>query len=354
MTVSCVETLDISTGEDLPVVLNCVLQETDSQTVNLHYAKRKSDKSYLPVGSAVIHLMEADSIVATFTESDEYTWTTDFRPKYGKEYTIKAMTGNGTILTATTRFPDDITVDQYWKRIFINNELFVTYSFELRVYDRSYIHYAPYGEGPYLGKCNMWIFPYKRNYSPVHDVGFAEYIGTTHPNADKFNVVGKTYMDFPFYVKYINSRESVIRNEVGWIPLLDIDFPIFKKFVHINHPASFNNGKKWASDDPYYSNGSFFLIADFDSSPPPRPENPAELPEAWIVPGGHGLYRFFFVSDEYDLYLRDTYKLYMNRDNNILTIYENNNLYSNVANGLGVFGAVVQRLNKSANSDYAD
>ncbi len=60
-----------------------------------------------------------------------------------------------------------------------------------------------------------------------------------------------------------------------------------------------------------------------------------------IRTGEAGYLRFAFVSEEYDRYLKDLllYDLLHNVSTDIVGIYDNTNLYSNIEGGVGIFGA---------------
>ena len=46
---SCVEDIDMDTGEDLPLVVDCVLRMDTVQTLRLYHMKRLSVEGYEPV-----------------------------------------------------------------------------------------------------------------------------------------------------------------------------------------------------------------------------------------------------------------------------------------------------------------
>ncbi len=46
---SCVEDIDMDTGEDLPLVVDCVLRMDTVQTLRLYHMKRLSAEGYEPV-----------------------------------------------------------------------------------------------------------------------------------------------------------------------------------------------------------------------------------------------------------------------------------------------------------------
>lgn len=53
---SCVEDIDMDTGEELPVVVDCVLKMDTVQTLRLYHMKRLSAEGYEPVAEAKVEL----------------------------------------------------------------------------------------------------------------------------------------------------------------------------------------------------------------------------------------------------------------------------------------------------------
>lgn len=53
---SCVEDIDMDTGEELPVVVDCVLKMDTLQTLRLYHMKRLSAEGYEPVAEAKVEL----------------------------------------------------------------------------------------------------------------------------------------------------------------------------------------------------------------------------------------------------------------------------------------------------------
>ena len=48
---------------------------------------------------------------------------------------------------------------------------------------------------------------------------------------------------------------------------------------------------------------------------------------------------FFFVSEEYDKYLRSVYILNTQLDNNFTSVFSTDNAYTNIEGGVGIFGS---------------
>lgn len=76
---SCVEDIDMDTGEDLPVVVDCVLKMDTLQTLRLYHMKPLNANGYEPVTEAKVELQRIQKNgsffkVAEFQRSEGLGW----------------------------------------------------------------------------------------------------------------------------------------------------------------------------------------------------------------------------------------------------------------------------------------
>ena len=143
---SCVETIVMDTHEDLPVVVYCVLEEKETQTLELYFAKGKSKAEYIPVTDAEVSLYCYDEKVANF-HRDGSVWIVDYQPECGQMYQLKIQIPQREPISAIVKMPDNFQVfcfwahvDEQWDGIGDFPDRMYTFSYELRVLYQSPSH----------------------------------------------------------------------------------------------------------------------------------------------------------------------------------------------------------------------
>lgn len=357
LSVGCIEEMRMDTGEVSKVVVNCLLKEGDTQTMELYYSSGAKDDERRPVTDAEVLLSSYDQTVSRFRYDSGCSWSTQFTPKYGTLYKLKVITGGDT-LSAQTRFPDDIDVAAYMKGRYSDSSrhhYFVFISYELRyfsdtVFLNSETPYEQidfkirYGES-YSSACNLWVFPHNLG----RRSGYENYIGTTHPLADNFNLSSLYVKDLPCF-----SRDSIlamdsesVRKELEWYPVIYPDLQLHETFVRISVPANYamDMSQKELTNTPVYSPRAFVLVRDFPTKYKPRYKYEIAILNA-------KLFDFYFLSDEADRYFKDAYSKQYNGDD-FLFEYDTENVSSNIkGGGLGLFGAMIVRNNLNASDGY--
>ena len=114
--------------------------------------------------------------------------------------------------------------------------------------------------------------------------------------------------------------------------------------MRIDIPKDYHSGKtqEELKDSPIYTDISFVLARPF--------------PTSWSNYDGPyqergGLYDIYILSDEADNYFKDVYRKHLNKDN-FLFEYDTENIYTNIKGGIGVFGAMIHRNNKTGIRGY--
>ena len=350
---SCVEPIVMDRHEDLPVVVYCVLKDADTQSLELYYAKGKTKQEYVPVTEAEVSLYSFDEKVAEF-EYDGSEWKLDYHPQFGNKYRLVIQLADGAQLSAETRMPDNVDLfcfahHQFPIEVDRDNppSYGFSFSYELRLLNRSPSHPDTYGTA-YQGALNLWIYALNQwafySWMPEY-MSHNELITTDHPGVDLFNASGISLKELPcFQEESLSQFNRYYRYALNWMLDYMPDLPMCREFVHINQPVGFNNGQD--TSDPatvHYSEISFLLSTNFVENNESRthvnwhnmpltPRAPYEL-----------RYEFVSVSDELDRYLRDLYVRELNKDN-MSMLYNTENVYSNVTNGVGVFGAEIRKI----------
>lgn len=343
---SCVETIDLDPHDDGSLVVNCVLTEDDTQTLELYYTSGLSGDEPEPVKDAEVRLMDSDGVAAEFKRGEDGLWRAVYHPVYDMQYCLE-VEAEGQSLRAFTRFPTDIHVDTYGRRRWSDNSRrrisYLMYSYELRLYDEEFPK-PPYVGRPCRLPSHLWIFPKDKGWGE----DYQEYIATSHFLADAFNLTTLTVRDLTcFSADSVKVMETWLKEQLAWYPDKLGGLRLHKGFVRIDIPKNYSSGMthEELTNTPVYSDVSIALARAF--------------PTEWkYVPGMEGPYResvydFYILSDEADRYFRDVYRKHLNKDN-FLFEYDTENVYSNVQGGLGVFGAMIVRGERPGVRGYLD
>ena len=111
---SCMENIDIDTGEELPIVVECVMEMDSVQTLRLFKVRKMYDKKAEPITDAKVELLkQSDNAgeyqkVAGFHHVEGHEWECGYTPEYGAGYKLEITLPDGKKLTATTTFPEDL------------------------------------------------------------------------------------------------------------------------------------------------------------------------------------------------------------------------------------------------------
>ena len=158
----------------------------------------------------------------------------------------------------------------------------------------------------------VWIFANKGSHASNESIE-NRYLNlvTDHPYADNFNINGQYCSD------------------------LIIDGGPINDDKHLRHTwPAFKNMRKTMPDLPLYER--FIRISHIDDNPFHLLAGPLRYMESY---GDH--FDFYFVSEEYDRYLRSVYIKNHRLDYDYASIFSSENIYSNIEGGVGIFGCFV-------------
>ncbi len=109
---ACVETIDLETGFEQKVVVNCILTPGPEQSLSITYNAPAGHfaRTYEQIKDADARLYCDGNEVGQFAVNKRGTYDMFFVPTPGKEYLLSVKTADGSIVTAKTTFPIDAPI----------------------------------------------------------------------------------------------------------------------------------------------------------------------------------------------------------------------------------------------------
>ena len=377
MLVSCVEMAEIDPYEKI-VFVNSILTNDSVQTVNLSYSSHISESRYPKIDTADVRVsfvvdtnyfdgekwVNIDSSgTCVFHKVEDGVWQAKFFPLQYAKYTLEVLVPGHDTITACTQYPvinnvkyyeygwnDDQGVDDQNKKWF--TAAFYTYQID--------------GNAP----CTVWICG--QDYDPVKGrYNIVDYLYTNHVYLDGFNLagVGKDdikefamiddvsrkslynpyHYDPPFfnpnyimtarrYVHYLaewgmdygeltSSTSEICDMASKWGMEDNKGYQFYDKYLRVEHPANQKEISYFRDNLEIVSSKAFVVCGNFKPYKYNQPH-----PLSHLI--------FEFVSDELDKYYMDLF-LFNKRDfSDITLIWDRTEVYTNVKNGKGIFGAM--------------
>lgn len=336
--VSCVDSIVFDTREERKPVVHCVLINDSTQTMELFWSKMMGESECLPITEAdayILRMGDYGEILDTSCRFQHFggrTYKSSFFPTRRQKYQLIVVLPGGDTLRAQTTMPDDYILHV---REISRNDAKVKSSYSYCILARRpgipplYKYIDP------LEASYVWIqgrTTHGRLYPETHTFlywwedttgQFADHLATDHLNVDDFNVTGKVVSD----LKCLYDLEWYPEWD-DWRLVLCPDLPLHKKILRIVHPVNYSNGltDEELKSSPFVSTSDFTLSVELDET---------------RVNGGHLSVPVMgnFVSYEYDRYLKNVYTRHFNEDNFVVSVYDTDNIYSNISGGVGIFGA---------------
>ena len=267
-------------------MVNCVLDTSDTQSLYLAYSSKVSEvEDFKIIDNADVVLREitaGDTLtVAIFSFESDGMWRSRFRPVGEKEYQLLIEIPEQKRITATTRMPETIEIYTPKPSSRREGDYFAYY------YKSDFTHHT--------------LYLYMSGKDDEENVIIANNIATDHAFADLVNITGEVY-NTP------DSSQSFV-----WYPTV-VGRPLHKRFIRIPNPD------KYINPNPSVSSSAFTVIA--------QDKNIDKL----VI---------MQVSDELDAYYKDvlTFQNKHEITDNLLVVYDRTNVYSNLTNAIGIFGA---------------
>jgi hypothetical protein len=395
---SCVEDIDMNTGEELPLVVDCVLKMDTVQTLRLYHMKRLNADGYEPVTEARVELQLIQKNgnlfhVAEFHRSEGLLWETRFKPGFGESYRLSVTLPGKEEVSATTTFPEDMRLVLHEKALhdgtrlydnardttvltMITAEIATARMVTMDDFNRGVLKGVPFPEDadfpvkayiPTGNKaCKMWLYPRRDSivvYPPDNSTEWAppftfsdlpfiqspkpycDFVVTDHPCADNFNVVPGRVTDLDLVNVPVNTMTKVDKKyrfyDGHYYPVyIDSYLLNYTQWIPQMCPdLPLHKGFVRIDQPEGFTNG----LTDEDLKTSYQSST-----NSFLILGDYSDYligvepfliEVRFLSDEYDAFLRDLHIRNLSRDNFILSTYDSNNIYSNITGGVGVFGA---------------
>ena len=382
---SCVEEIVMSPEEKRAVNVECVLENSETQTLHLNYTAYISENSYTPVEKADVKVVEYIKGNVSYLKKNEYEfskvkdgeWSANFIPIPAAKYELEILIPGEDSITATTYYVEDTTMFRwfdYLDRLFPNDnpgtralqplETLTGYSTVLNTPEYSFNDVRK-GEFPLFRFCSEHTFPlwiYGMDYDPAKDEYCqAELITIPYPDSlrilsavdpyydwiDRFNVVDVKREDvaefrypddagieFPHVLEY--GYPQYLHGEYN-ATTTDMHYRYLRLQCSFNQPRVDKILEKVESEEFYLDDyfpcefcGHIYVAASFRQYRYGIPH-----PKAYLV--------FQVANEDYDRYLKTLVSWSQKKEyggNTSLTdIWEYQTpLYSNINNGLGIFG----------------
>lgn len=245
--VSCAEEINMATHEDLPYVVVCVLSDGKEQTLELYKPRYADQSAYSPVQKATITIEDTQKAFEFHFNGEK--WISQFTPEYGHTYWLKIEIPGEPTITSHTRMPDNVRLYGFsiWQESDdpVDRELESVF-FQFRTEEPIMIHeiHARDTSYRYNGACNAWLYPLrkqKRTFgaadSEDRTYTHNSFVASDHSYADRFNISG---YNSAYMVE--NNTAYYYSKKFQWLKTTLPDLPVFNKFLHIRHPASYDNG----------------------------------------------------------------------------------------------------------------
>lgn len=331
---ACEREVDLRPEGKGSIVVECVLSQESTQTLRLSL----TDIAYVSLKDADITLTDEsrNEIVGKFVFQDRDRWTLDYLPVSGHRYLLTIKVDGFDIVQARTTMPDAMKVEYtIMSSVFPQNfdfEGFPDWELGTRISIKS------------LPESAVWISG--MNYEESLDKHIpAKTIATSLESADLFNLIGETYWN-AFNPQADSYYEKMYGNEDYrgyWVYSLPPQCrPTMYRYVvgcalhdtFLRIPPLKENGNRTAPDPKGY----FSVAGDFQgftygiSSDGGFSLTPEET---------DGYIMFMSFSEEYDCYLKELLMKEAGQasEKDFASLFSSENLYGNVENGLGIFGA---------------
>lgn len=358
LAVACYEPVDLSSSEDLNVPsVYCILRPADTLYLELRAVSRIGERpDGRGINNAVITLTEFEE--AKDVPVNHQYRSSSFLPvgdglyriifpgahnhiKSGTICQLQVCLPSGDTLHAKTTMPDTTAVAQYvpvaedpgFQSFEANGFKYegVTY-----LSSQSGLYQRPDKVGYVFQPFDGVVYVSKVGWSKEQEGWFTEEELTTNREelTDAFNRTGTLFLhsDDPLAMKAFPDVSGK---------------PLHYRYLRIPRRNTEQDTLFFTGDfkGPHYGEGwepSIVLVRNWEQFVQARCQV-LGLPfePTMITTGKAGFLRFEFVSEEYDLYLKDLllYTLLHNVSTDIVGIYDNTNRYSNIEGGVGIFGA---------------
>lgn len=322
---SCTRVVDLTPEGPARVVVNCVLSEDSVQTLSLSLTDIATPAELSALEKAEVYLMD-ESIKKNagqfIRENDE--WHLQYSAVTMHTYRLSIHIPGREVVEAVTTMPSAPSVSCYQEYPGMRDGTFDAMEMGTRYSIKS----LP--DGP------VWVMGMNYN-SATGKHEPAGLIATSLISADSFNVTSIIYQrdeswkPIPAGPGYVGGRPQQLYQYVD-------GQPCYQKLFRI--PPIVETGPRTAHD-PF----GFFSVAGTFEGDYYFMDKPSET---------QGYVLFVSVSEEYDRFLKDSLAAILQQEasNDYAALFSRDNIYTNVVNGTGVFGAKTEQKLRWNNNVY--
>lgn len=304
---ACTRETDLTPEGRGQVVVVCILTEENQQklTLELTDIATQEDREALAGAEVILYDESARTEAGLFIKGEGNEWWLDYAAIPGHSYQLVISVLGREKVSASTTMPQRSHI----------------------VLGTGYLYYGmSYGlnslpEGP------VWVMGMNHDHRGTGKHDAAKKIATSLTTADSFNVTGEVFHAFDYFEEIIKYADPGKGNDffypnVEGQPLYDTMFRI---------PSVQESSRQSIDANGWFQVAGFFRTGYY----PVQFEPPEYLTET------DGYVLFISPSEEYDRFLREVISKKMQQQamRDYASLFSRKNTYTNIVNGLGVFGA---------------
>lgn len=340
----CYQPVDLTPVEETGVPwVYCILTPDDTQHMSLHYLSLPGKGDYRGINEAEILLSGWNKgsrryePVVKFCNIGDGEWEAllplEQRPLRDSAYQLQVILPRGDTLTAYTSIPDKPTLS--YRHV---GPVDTTDWAYLRLHgkDYSFSKWRAY----YSIQANNPVWVYMERWSDASDSWvIEEELTSNHEElADAFNLTGQSFTHCAT-PEILEAFPEVVGNPLH---ARYIRFPRLAMSDTLCFAGDFKGRYIAGYSDLFIPFEQYHIVEDMYYTIIGYPYDPAEC--EWVTKGHVGRLRFLIPNYEYDRYLRsvEQYRLLHETGTDIVGIYDNSNIYSNIRGGTGIFGSFTE------------
>lgn len=345
---ACTRVADLIPEGKAQVVVNCVLTVADKQELTLGLTDIATPEEQGALADAVVTLYD-ESVgeeVGRFHREANEKWFLDYTAIPEHAYRLVVRMPGREDIAATTTMPKTFnivlrvsSVLHGWYTIPHDpSEGKQPWSYPYWKWDESERELGSLYKTSSLPEGSCWIIG--RNYDvETREHKVAEWLATSLLSVDPFNVTDRLWQMDSFISEVEESyysRLEELRKEYGWVGYYEgvKGRPIHDRVLRI--PPAWEAARESAGNPP----GWFSIYGPIICGAPI-----SDYYSFSSLSDAYGYVLFLAPSEEYDRFLKEAFAAGMQQDalSGYSSLFSRKNIYTNVRNGLGVFGAITEQ-----------
>lgn len=317
---SCTRAIDLAPEVIPEIVVSCILSEDSIQTLHLDMTDvaTEKDRKLLNQAHAVLFDETKGSEVGVFGRQEDGLWTMDYSAIPRHQYRLEILVPEREPIHATTAMPSPLHVIA-WD--YENKHGYLADTVDVLERGAKYRRTS-------LPSGDVWIMG--MNYNPeTKQLFVAEEIATSLYTVDGFNLMGGLYHFSDFFDTSVLFPDYRAYTVAFTLYKYVENSPLHKRYLRI---PSISEGGLRQSDDPF---GYFSISGSFEGNYQFR-GNPSDT-DGYIL--------FMAPSYSYDRYLKEVFiqEEHLRTTQDYSSLFSRNNVYTNITNGIGIFGAKTEQ-----------